>query len=84
MKMKTKEYWFPAKKYGWGWGLPCCWQGWLVYAVWFAFLCGGGIFLAPHSIGLYVVYTIFLGIAFFMVVFAKGEKPRWRWREDDR
>jgi len=81
--MKTKKYWFPAKKFGWGWGFPCCWQGWLVYAGWFAFLCCGGIFLAPHSIGLYVVYTIVLGIAFFIVVFAKGEKPRWRWGEDD-
>jgi hypothetical protein len=82
--MKTKKYWFPAKKYGWGWGLPCCGQGWLVYTAWFAFLCGGGIFLAPHSIGLYVAYTIVLGIAFFIVVFAKGEKPCWRWGEDDR
>ncbi len=24
------RYWFPAKKYGWGWGLPQTWQGWLV------------------------------------------------------
>jgi hypothetical protein len=25
------EYWFPAKRYGWGWGLPTAWQGWLVF-----------------------------------------------------
>jgi len=81
--MKTNKYWFPAKKYGWGWGFPSCWQGWMVYAVWFAFLCCGGIFLAPYSIGFYVVYTIVLGIAFFIVVSTKGEKPRWRWGKDD-
>jgi hypothetical protein len=81
--MKTNKYWFPAKKYGWGWGLPCCWQGWLVYAVWLAFLCGGGIFLAPHSPGLFKVYVVVLGIALIIVCFVKGEKPRWRWGEKD-
>ncbi len=25
-----KKYWFPAKRYGWGWGIPNVWQGWLV------------------------------------------------------
>ncbi|WP_269146578.1 hypothetical protein [Xanthomonas oryzae] len=28
-----KDYWFPAKTYGWGWGLPTVWQGWLVYGI---------------------------------------------------
>ena len=26
------NYWFPARRYGWGWGLPATWQGWLVLA----------------------------------------------------
>jgi hypothetical protein len=26
------NYWFPAGRYGWGWGLPVRWQGWLVLA----------------------------------------------------
>jgi hypothetical protein len=26
------RYWFPAKRYGWGWGLPVTWQGWAVLA----------------------------------------------------
>ena len=82
MNTNEKHIWFPAKKYGWGWGLPCRWQGWAVYAVWLALLCVGGIFLAPHSIGLYVVYVIVLGIAFFIIAFIKGERPRWRWGED--
>jgi len=24
------RYWFPARRYGWGWGLPTAWQGWVV------------------------------------------------------
>ena len=32
------KYWFRAKRYGWGWGLPLCWQGWVVMGVWLAVL----------------------------------------------
>ena len=27
---KPKTIWFPAKTYGYGWGLPKVWQGWAV------------------------------------------------------
>jgi hypothetical protein len=81
MNMNEKNFWFPAKKYGWGWGFPCCWQGWAVLAVFFGLL-GGGVFLARLSITLYVVYSVVLGLAFFLIVFIKGEKPRWRWGKD--
>lgn len=27
------RYWFRAKPHGYGWRLPLCWQGWLVYAL---------------------------------------------------
>ena len=37
-----KEIWFPAKRYGWGWGLPICWQGWIVLIVWMVLLSAGG------------------------------------------
>ncbi len=26
-------FWFPVKRYGWGWGLPVRWQGWVVFAL---------------------------------------------------
>jgi hypothetical protein len=26
-----KHYWFRAKRYGLGWGLPCSWQGWAFF-----------------------------------------------------
>jgi hypothetical protein len=42
-----------------------------------------GIFLAPHSIGLYVAYAMVLSIPFFIIVFIKGERPRWRWGESE-
>lgn len=79
--MNTKKYWFPAKKYGWGWGPPCCWQGWTVLAIWLACLLAGTT-LITYSVVLYVVYSIVLGVALFLIVFIKGEKPRWRWGKD--
>lgn len=83
MKADQTRVWFPAKKYGWGWGPPCSWQGWLVCAVWFASLLMGGIFLAPRSIGFFVAYSIALGAVLLVVVFLKGEHPRWRWGEEE-
>ena len=32
--MQKKDYWFPARRrFGYGWGLPIRWQGWVVYAL---------------------------------------------------
>jgi hypothetical protein len=82
MKTNEKQIWFPAKKYGWGWGFPCAWQGWAVYGVWFVVLTGSAILVAPRSIGLFVAVSLVVNIAFFIVVALKGEKPRWRWGKD--
>jgi len=41
-----RKYWFPAKGYGWGWGIPSSRQGWLVLAT-FGMLLVVGIFLFP-------------------------------------
>jgi hypothetical protein len=53
-----------------------------VSAVWLVLLGGGAIFLAPTSVGLFDVYVVVLSLAFVVVCFIKGEKPRWRWGED--
>ena len=37
------QYWFPAKRYGWGWGFPMTWQGWVAFAG-FLILLFAGIF----------------------------------------
>ena len=83
MEQNEKKIWFPAKRYGWGWGPPVCWQGWLVMAVWFVLLAAGGIFLmANHRPILYVAYVVMLGIFLGAICYLKGEKPRWRWGKD--
>jgi hypothetical protein len=83
MEPNEKKIWFPAKRYGWGWGPPVCWQGWVVMLVWVALFAAGGIILRPdrHPV-LFVTYTVVLVIIMGIICYLKGEKPRWRSGKD--
>jgi len=76
----TKPYWFPAKTYGWGWGLPTAWQGWVVMAVYLVGLVALVVFVNPAAyplhfpLGLAVLSAALVGICW-----KTGEPPRWRW-----
>jgi hypothetical protein len=74
-----KRYWFPAKSFGWGWGLPIAWQGWLVLAAFIVFVGLGALFLKPatHAVG-FGIYVLILALLLVAVCWAKGEPPRWR------
>jgi hypothetical protein len=77
------DYWFPAKRYGWGWGLPGTWQGWLVMAAFVALLVAGIILFPPRAaLGLFLIYVIVLGVLLTGVCWLKGEPLRWRWGEE--
>ncbi|RLA47705.1 MAG: hypothetical protein DRR42_17400 [Gammaproteobacteria bacterium] len=82
MQTTEKQVWFPAKKYGWGWGFPCSWQGWVTIMVWLALVAGGSALLMPGRFGIWITWLIVLGAALFTVCLLKGEKPRWRWGKD--
>jgi len=82
MKSDEKKYWFPAKKYGWGWGPPKCWQGWLVLLAYFALLGAGAVLLLPKSVGLFLCYVAIVVTVLILICLLKGEKPRWRWGKD--
>jgi drug/metabolite transporter (DMT)-like permease len=74
------KYWFPAKRYGWGWGPPRTWQGWLVLAAFFASLAmGAWVFLPKQQPGSFVAYTAILVAALIAVCYLTGEPPSWRW-----
>lgn len=82
MSEEQGKIWFPAKRYGWGWGPPVTWQGWVVLAAYMVLLFGGAYFLLP-AIGVpaFLLYTTVLSAALIAVCWFKGEKPRWRWGE---
>ncbi len=72
--------WFPAKRYGWGWGFPTVWQGWAVLAAFVALLAVGGLVVLPgYGPAVFVGYTAMLCALLIAVCLAKGERPRWRW-----
>ena len=77
------EYWFHAKRYGWGWGLPTCWQGWIAYGAYFALLALAVFFFrVDHRPIVFVFVVVILSLALFVVCWIKGEPPRWRWGDD--
>lgn len=75
------RYWFPAKRYGWGWGVPSTWQGWAVMAGWLAIVIVGSILIAPRHPFLHVGFMAIAAGGLIAVCYAKGEPPRWRWGE---
>jgi hypothetical protein len=80
-----RKYWFPAKRYGWGWGLPSSWQGWTVLAVFVGLVVIGSFLITPHAkFGAYLAYIAVLIVLFVGVCWLKGEPPRWRWGDDKR
>ena len=82
MQQTQKKVWFPAKKYGWGWGAPCSWQGWVVMAVWLIVLTTGMVAIAPYHRVLAIAFAIAVSSILIAICWIKGEKPRWRWGED--
>jgi uncharacterized membrane protein YhaH (DUF805 family) len=76
-----KRYWFPAKRYGWGWGLPATWQGWVVFAIWFAVVLPIAPWLATRSLAAFFIFVAIMSAVLIAICYAKGEPPRWRWGE---
>jgi hypothetical protein len=77
------RYWFPAKRYGWGWGPPATWQGWAVLAGFVGLVAAGAFVLPPNrSLPRYLGYVAALAAAVVFVCWLKGEPPRWRWGKD--
>jgi hypothetical protein len=83
--MERQRYWFPAKRYGWGWGFPRTWEGWLTLAVFLGLIVAGAVLFPPKVTLLpYLAYILVLAALFLGVCWLKGEPPRWRWGNDRR
>ena len=77
---EPRKYWFPAKRYGWGWGPPSTWQGWVVLLIYFALVIGGIPFVkVTRGTLVYLAYVILLTVVLIVVCWLTGERPRWRW-----
>ncbi|MEO1991814.1 MAG: hypothetical protein ABGW78_07775 [Pirellulales bacterium] len=77
---KPPRYWFPAKRYGWGWGLPRTWEGWFTFLVFIFVQCVIPCFINPgQQTLLYVSLVVGTTGVLLLICWKKGEPPRWRW-----
>ena len=73
------RYWFPAKRYGWGWGPPARWQGWVVLVLWPAALFGGMRYFFAYRHGLlHVAFPAAMVLVLMVTCYLTGEPLRWR------
>jgi hypothetical protein len=79
MLAQRQPYWFHAKRYGWGWGLPARWQGWAVLVTWFVIVVAASPFLALRNTVLFFVFLLVMVAVLIAICYAKGEPPHWRW-----
>ena len=74
------NYWFAAKRYGWGWGLPQRWQGWVAFVLFLGLVAGGVVFVLPlYGQTVFLAYAAVLCALYLVVCWVTGEPPRWRW-----
>jgi hypothetical protein len=84
-EQKTKKYWFARKRYGWGWGLPLVWQGWVVFIVYFVAIIANfetlniDVNSADDLFSGYMPRFILLTVGLILICYWKGEKPKWSW-----
>jgi len=62
-----------------GLGVPTVWQGWVVLIIFFALLAAGALWLLSSRAPAFVLYTLLLSAALFLVCWLQGEPPAWHW-----
>ncbi len=79
----SSRYWFPAKRYGWGWGLPVTWQGWIILLLFLIAQVALVVSFVPHRVADFTLGTIILVSMLVAICYWKGEPPSWRWGDRD-
>jgi len=81
IKAEKKKLWFPAKKYGFGWGLPIAWQGWVVLISYLLLIFIGSAALTNSAINIiwFLSYALILTALFIFICWKKGKKTGLRW-----
>ena len=79
MSLPEDEAWFPAKRYGYGWGFPIRWQGWVVFVLYFGVVIAAGVAFARTRPGVFLGCMAVSTALLVAVCSRKGVAPKWRW-----
>ena len=80
---KKIEYWFRAKRYGWGWGIPSTWQGWVTLIIYMVLIAASAFLFPPAGeMAIFWCITVILTLLLIVICWVKGEPLRWRWGKD--
>jgi hypothetical protein len=77
------RYWFRAKRYGLGWGLPLAWQGWAIFVSWILIFPLGIRFLTPGNRSMRWGFIAAMVIFLLVICYWKGEPTGRRWNRGD-
>ena len=69
-----KKPWFGRRKFGWGWGLPQTWQGWVTLVLYFASIFLFKAITSNHAV--FITLIIIATIVLTVVVWITSGKPR--------
>ena len=77
MSLPREQAWFAAKRYGYGWGFPKRWQGWVVFLGYLLAVVVPAFFLTTpgRTVG-YLVYVILLSLALVAVCVERPDLRR--------
>ena len=79
----SHKYWFRAKRYGCGWGLPLTWKGWLSYSSYIGLIVIFTFIFPPDKkFAAFMLSTCGLGAILIVLFWIKGEPPRQNLRND--
>lgn len=77
MPEQPPSHWFPAKRHGWGWGMPRTWQGWAVLLLYIAVV--GATSLTVRNLAMSSAIVLAASVLVLVLCVKKGEPTRWRW-----
>jgi hypothetical protein len=83
MNTHKPRYWFRAKRYGLGWGLPLTWQGWVFFLSWMLVVLSGVRLLTDGGRVMRWAFIAAMVAMLAAVCYWKGEPNGRRWNNGD-
>jgi hypothetical protein len=71
--------WFNPKRYGYGAGLPCSWEGWAVLIGYLAVVAASAVTTTEGNIKPHMLIIMIASVALAVIV-ARTTRGGWRWR----